>query len=115
MPLTLNIYWVGEMITINTFLQTSLPPQIKASTVVLNVLTIIFAFVLALILKGRFWRYAFVIGMELVLALITVLIFPIMEMILEEIMNEKMRKIGEKVRAHAKRMQEESQKTNNSQ
>ena len=33
-----------------------------------------------------------------------------MEMILEEIMNEKLRKVGEKVRAHAKRMEKEMKK-----
>ena len=35
-----------------------------------------------------------------------VLIFPIMEMILESIVEEKMRKVGEKIRQHDRRMRE---------
>lgn len=103
-------FFFGEMLTINMFLQTSMPPTVRVSTGVLNSLTLTFAFIIALIMKGRFWRYVIVMGLEAILALITVLIFPIMEMILEEIMNEKLRKVGEKVRAHAKRMEKEMKK-----
>ena len=67
------------MLTINMFIQTSLPPQFQATTGILNFLTLTASFVIALILKGRFWRYAIIIGIEAALALITVLVFPIME------------------------------------
>ncbi|KAL7546871.1 hypothetical protein ACHAWF_010219 [Thalassiosira exigua] len=55
-------------------------------------------------LRGRFWRYATLLGFEGVVALLVVLAFPIMEMILESIVEEKMRKVGEKIRAHDERM-----------
>lgn len=38
--------------------------------------------------------------------MLVVLAFPIMEMILESIVEEKMRKVGEKIRAHDVRMKE---------
>jgi hypothetical protein len=38
--------------------------------------------------------------MEALLALFVVLAFPIFEFILESILNEKLKKVGEKVRAH---------------
>jgi len=101
------LFFFGEMLTINVFLQTSLPTQSATSNIPTNSLTLIAAFIMALILKGRFWRYAFIVGIEGLLAIITVLIFPIMEMILEELINEKLKKVGEKVRSHTKRMEAE--------
>ena len=61
---------------------------------------------LSLWLRGRFWRYATLLGFEGVIALLVVLAFPVMEMILESIVEEKMRKVGEKIRAHDARMKE---------
>ena len=62
------------------------------------------AFIFSLIMKGRFWRYLTLLGFQAVLALLVVLVFPIMEMVLESIVDEKMRKVGEKIRAHDARM-----------
>ena len=100
------------MLTINMFFQTSLPPQQQAPTTILNIVLLVIAFFVALILKGRFWRYAIVVGFETILAILTVLIFPIMEMLLEEIINEKLKRVGEKVRAHTKRLEMEMKKMN---
>ena len=62
--------------------------------------------ILSLWLRGRFWRYTTLLGFEGVIALLVVLAFPVMEMILESIVEEKMRKVGEKIRAHDVRMRE---------
>eukprot|EP00594_Rhizosolenia_setigera_P005115 CAMPEP_0178950178 /NCGR_PEP_ID=MMETSP0789-20121207/6498_1 /TAXON_ID=3005 /ORGANISM="Rhizosolenia setigera, Strain CCMP 1694" /LENGTH=366 /DNA_ID=CAMNT_0020630855 /DNA_START=73 /DNA_END=1173 /DNA_ORIENTATION=+ len=102
-PTSTWLFFFGELITINMFFQTSIPPQNAVPPIFIHGLTIICATVSAFVLQGRFWRYAIIIAMELGFAILTVLIFPVMEMILEEIINEKLRKVGERVRAtHAK-------------
>jgi len=58
-------------------------------------------------IRGRVWRYAILVVMELGCALSAVLVFPLMEMVLEEIMKDKLKKIGEKVRAYATVLEEE--------
>lgn len=62
--------------------------------------------VLALWLRGRLWNYVTIVAMEAFVALVAALGFPVMEMILEQLMADKMRKIGDKVRAHSKRLKE---------
>lgn len=64
------------------------------------------SFLLSLWLRGRFWRYATVLGFECVVAVLVVMAFPVMEMVLESIVEEKMRKVGEKIRSHDVRMKE---------
>ena len=99
-------FWSGEALVMTMFLVNSVPvPRGR----VLHPLPAVALFALgsllvSLLLRGRFWRYSALVAFEAVLAFLAVLIFPIMEMILEEIMNEKLRKIGEQVRAHARRM-----------
>jgi len=66
--------------------------------------------IVCLWIRGRVWRYTVVIVLELGLALTAVLVFPLMEMVLEEIMREKLKKIGEKVRAYAKILEEDRMK-----
>ena len=61
---------------------------------------------LCLWIRGKFWRYCFLLGVEFVLALVAVIIFPIIEMLVEELMNEKIKKVGEKVRTLHKTMQD---------
>ena len=39
------------------------------------------------------------------LILVVVIAFPIMEMLLETILNEKLRKVGDKIRAHQKQLE----------
>jgi len=58
-------------------------------------------------IRGRLWRYGIIVVLELILALLAGVIFPTMEVVLEEIMREKLKKIGEKVRAYAKILEEE--------
>jgi glucan phosphoethanolaminetransferase (alkaline phosphatase superfamily) len=61
------------------------------------------ALLITLWLRGMFWRYATIVGLEAFLAIVIALAFPLMEMVLEEIVKDKLRKVGEQVRAHAKR------------
>lgn len=63
------------------------------------------AFLLTLWLRGNPWKYATVVALEALLALLAALAFPIMEMILEQILHDKLRRVGDKVRAHAERLE----------
>ena len=63
--------------------------------------------------KGRWLRCGLVVVMELGVALMAVLVFLIMEMVFEEIMREKLKKVGEKVRAYAKVLEEKVIARNN--
>ena len=65
----------------------------------------VFSALAALWFRGKFWNYAIVIGLELFLAVFIALAFPIMEMVLEAILNDKLKKVGDKVRAHHAQME----------
>lgn len=94
-------YWLGESLVMAVFLSNSFPQQ--NNKVASSVGFLLLSVLISLILRGKFWRYALLVGLEAAAAFSAMLIFPVMEMILEEVVNEKMRKVGEKVRAHAKR------------
>ncbi|KAL7541687.1 hypothetical protein ACHAXR_011694 [Thalassiosira sp. AJA248-18] len=95
-------FLIGETIVMTSFISNSFE---KRSNVFLGVFTILSLF-LSLWLRGKFWRYATILGFEGILALLVLMAFPIMEMILESIVEEKMRKVGEKIRMHDVRMKE---------
>ena len=95
-------FWFGETIVMTSFITNSLDKVPRALFVMCTIVSVL----LSLWLRGRFWRYATILGFEGVIALLVVLAFPIMEMILESIVEEKMRKVGEKIRMHDKRMKE---------
>lgn len=78
---------------------------VQKSTMIAGAVAL-FSFLMTLWLRGRFWSYATLVGLEVLVSALVSLAFPIMDMILEQIMNEKLRKIGEKVRAHAQRTHE---------
>jgi hypothetical protein len=99
-------FWFGEALVMFLFVSNSFDRQGRALAVAFAVVSLLFT----LWLRGRFWRYAFVLTIEGVVAMVCVLIFPIMEMILESIVEEKMRKVGEKIRAHDRKMRELSTK-----
>jgi TctA family transporter len=82
----------------------TLTPEQVPSTIVLGGIGI-FSMIAALWFRGKFWNYAVVIGFELFLALFIAMAFPVMEMVLEAVLNEKLKKVGEKVRAHPKHME----------
>jgi len=96
-------FWVGEALVLGMFTYNS------ATAIPKNVLTVlalaIFSILAALWFRGNFWNYAIVIGMEAFMALFVAMAFPVMELILETILNEKLRKVGDKVRAHHKQLE----------
>ena len=95
-------FWMGECVLMTTFLNNSVPENAPRQTPY-SILAgfVVLSFFLSLILRGKFWRYLTLIGLESSLAFLTLTIFPMMEMVLEEMVNEKMRKIGAKVRINA--------------
>lgn len=92
------LYLAGESLVIYMFTWNSLGQVVKTMPLYLGVG--LFSFLSALWFRGKFWNYALVIGLELFLALFIALAFPIMEMVLEAILNDKLKKVGDKVRAH---------------
>lgn len=102
-------FWIGEALIMTMFCLNTLAAKESSAlrpNIVLGIgIYIVFAIV-ALLLRGKGWRYLTLLGIEMMFALAAVLIFPIMEMILEEIMNEKLRKVGDRVRLYNKHMEE---------
>lgn len=83
------------------FIYNSVPHKTPA---VATIVAIVGA-LLTLWLRGNPWRYGTLVGLQVFVAILTALAFPVMEMILEQIVQEKMRKVGEKVRAHSERLE----------
>lgn len=96
------LFWVGEALVTAVFTLNSLGIP-KTTPVVVAVG--IFSSVAALWFRGKFWNYAIIIGLEFFLAVFIALAFPIMEMVLEAILNDKLKKVGDKVRAHHANME----------
>jgi hypothetical protein len=92
------VFWVGESLTISIFTLNSLSGVPKTTPVFAAVFLV--SAMCALLLRGKFWNYAIVLGLELFFAIFIALAFPVFEMLLEAILNEKLKKVGEKVRAH---------------
>ena len=101
-------FWFGETLVMTLFLANSFEKRSPALLALFTTISGIFA----LWLRGQFWRYATLLGFQGVIALLVVLAFPIMEMILEQIVEEKMKKVGEKIRAHDARLRELQRKRN---
>lgn len=96
-------FWLGEALVMTMFLMNSFDSKQPRAVIVAFVIS---SLLFSLWLRGRFWRYATILFFEAVIAALCVLVFPIMEMILESIVEDKMRKVGEKIRAHDQRMKE---------
>lgn len=92
------LYWIGETMVIFMFIYNSLLPTQQQNILVKAAVTV-FSLLTALWFRGKFWNYVIVIGFELFLALFIAVSFPIFEMILEAILNDKLKKVGDKVRA----------------
>jgi hypothetical protein len=102
-------FWAGEGLVTFYVMKSSVPIPERNKEV--NIVLVsgacgVVAGVATLLLRGRFWRYTCLICGQAALALLCVLVFPVLEMILEEIMREKLHKIGDKIRAHSKRMEQ---------
>ena len=102
------LFWIGESIVIAMFTLNSLG-GISTTTIhktpTLYVIVAVFSGVTALWFRGKFWNYFTVIALELFVAVFIALAFPIMEMVLEAILNDKLKKVGDKVRAHHEHME----------
>jgi len=105
-------FWFGETLVMSLFIYNSLfhTPGNNPSTLMVALKLMLLLFVgcsvLTFILRGYWGRYAIIVGIQLFLALIAVVAFPMMEMLLEQIVQEKLRKIGDKIRSQAKRLDE---------
>jgi len=95
-------FWFGEALLMSLFVSNSFEKHTRSLVLVCVAVSLL----CTLWLRGRFWRYTSILMIEGVIAMVCVVIFPIMEMILESIVEEKMRKVGEKIRQHDRRMRE---------
>jgi hypothetical protein len=92
----------GEILVVIMFTYNSVPNN-NSPYLALGVASL--AFVLTLWLRGNPWKYATVVALEAMLAILAALAFPVMEMILEQILQDKLRRVGDKVRAHSERLE----------
>ena len=97
-------YWLGESITIFMFTYNSLESKPSFSSSYLYAI-LVFGILSALWFRGRFRNYLIVIGLEIFFAIFIAVSFPVFEMILEAILNDKLKKVGDKIRAQHKVME----------
>jgi len=93
------LFWLGEATVVAAFTYNSVPASVPKTPVALS-LIVAFAASSSLWFRGYAWNYGVVVGFEAFLALAAAMAFPIVEFILETILNEKLRKVGDRVRAH---------------
>jgi hypothetical protein len=91
-------FWLGEALVIGVFTYNSATLLPKTPLVVSGIA--LFAGIAALWLQGSWWRYAIAVGMQVAVALVLGIAFPVVEMFLDAILNEKLKKVGDRVRAH---------------
>jgi hypothetical protein len=104
-----KMFWMGETLIMTIFCINTLVSKEASSvrpSLGLGVGLYVFFAMIALFIRGKGWRYMTILSMELGLALVAVLVFPIMEMIMEALVDEKMKKVGERVRLYARVMEE---------
>ncbi|CAB9523291.1 Pfam:DnaJ_C [Seminavis robusta] len=100
------LFWVGESIVIGMFIFNSTAGSLASSLGrPLYGGIAVFAMLVALWIRGRFWTYVTILLFQGALLLFVVMAFPVMEMVLETILNEKLRKVGDKVRAHQRQLE----------
>lgn len=98
------IFWIGEATTMFMFILNSIQNSLPMGLPLLAGIAFV-ASLLSLIFRGKFWNYFIAMVFEGGLLLVVVMAFPVIEMMLETILNEKLRKVGDKVRAHQKQME----------
>ena len=106
------LYWLGESMTIFMFTYNSMESKPSLVNPIYLGGTMIFGTLAALWFRGRFRNYAIVVGLEIFFAIFIAVSFPVFEMILEAILADKLKKVGDKIRAQHKAMERyyESQK-----
>ncbi len=99
------LYWLGESITIFMFTYNSMESKPSLASPAFLVLVMIFGTLAALWFRGRWRNYLIVLGLEAFFAIFIAVSFPIFEMILEAILADKLKKVGDKIRAQHKAME----------
>mmetsp|Transcript_15739 Transcript_15739/g.35879 ORF Transcript_15739/g.35879 Transcript_15739/m.35879 type:complete len:314 (+) Transcript_15739:3-944(+) len=99
------LYWLGESITIFAFTFNSVEEKPTFAEPLYLGGLVVFGILSALWFRGKFWNYAIVIGLEIFFSIFIAVSFPVFEMILEAILNDKLKKVGEKIRAQHKVME----------
>jgi len=94
---------VGEGLVIFMFIANSLKPTHMGIYAACGVVALLAAWWL----RGSFWRYLYTLLAEGALIVLTAVAFPLMEMVVEAVLAEKLRKVGDKVRAHYHLVQSE--------
>ena len=92
-------FWMGEALVLGGFTFNSVGMQLPRTKFTMTALGV-FAVLMSLWFRGKIWNYLLVVGLEGFAALFVALAFPVFEFMLEAIMNEKLKKVGDKVRAH---------------
>ena len=99
------LYWLGESMTIFMFTHNSLESKPSLSNPIYLGSILIFGILAALWFRGKFKTYGIVIGLEIFFAIFIAVSFPVFEMILEAILADKLKKVGDKIRAQHKAME----------
>ena len=100
-----RMFWFGEM----TFILASflfLYYRIFRESLLEILLLSVISPILSLWLRGRFWMYVTLLGIELGIVILGTAVGIAIEIALIGIAHERMRKVGEKIRIREKRMQE---------
>jgi len=93
------LFWLGEAIVIGAFTYNSVTQSLP-NTPGLFIFIGVFAALASLWFRGAVWNYVTALLLLAFLGLFVALAFPVVELILEAILNEKLRKVGDRVRAH---------------
>ena len=107
------LYWLGESIAIFIFTFNSMEVKPSLSNPIYMGALMVFGILAALWFRGKFWNYAIIIGLEIFVAVFVAVSFPIFEMILEAVLNDKLKKVGDKIRAQHKCMERYYQQNGN--
>lgn len=99
-------FWIGETMVIALFTYNSISSVPWNSNILAMGGLGLGAGLLALLFRGKFYNYLILILLELVLAVLVAMAFPIMELLLEAILNEKFKKVGEKIRDHHRQLEQ---------
>ena len=99
------LYWLGESITIFMFTYNSMESKPSLASPAFLLLVMILGTLAALWFRGRWRNYLIVLGLEAFFAIFIAVSFPIFEMILEAILADKLKKVGDKIRAQHKAME----------
>jgi hypothetical protein len=108
------LYWLGESITISMFTYNSMEIKPSLANPLYFGAMVIFGILSALWFRGKVWNYLVVIGLEVFFAIFIAVSFPVFEMILDAILNDKLKKVGDKIRAQHRVMERYYQQQNSS-